>query len=102
MLFTDLPSDFFKKDWPENGRAPEVFYDPRSLEFDPATRASLHAKCIVIDRRIAFVTSANFTEAAQLRNIEVGVLVNSVAFAIRLDEHFASLVEEKRLLEVPF
>jgi phosphatidylserine/phosphatidylglycerophosphate/cardiolipin synthase-like enzyme len=94
--------DFFKKEWPDCGRMPQVFYDPRSLEFDPAKRASLHAKCIVVDRRIAFVTSANFTEAAQSRNIEVGVLINSVAFAIRLEDHFASLVTEDHLLEVPF
>ena len=34
----------------------------------------LHAKAVVVDDRAAFVTSANLTEAALDRNIEVGVL----------------------------
>ena len=51
-------------------------------------RASLHAKCVVVDKELAFVSSANFTEAAQTKNIEVGVTLRSAAFAKRLAEHF--------------
>ncbi len=79
-------------DWP-GGLLPEVYYDPRSLESDAAKRSSLHAKCIVIDRKVAFVSSANFTEAAQLRNIEVGALIQSERFAAGLVEHFEALAE---------
>lgn len=63
----------------------EMYYDPRALSTQPGPRASLHAKCIVVDRRWSFITSANFTEAAQDRNIEAGVLVD--------DPHFAAAVE---------
>ncbi len=73
-------------------RLPELRYDPRSLELDGAKRASLHAKCIVVDRKVAFVTSANFTEAAHTRNIEVGALIRSEQFARSLVSHFDALM----------
>ncbi|HEY8504445.1 MAG TPA: DISARM system phospholipase D-like protein DrmC [Gemmataceae bacterium] len=92
---------FRSREWPGD-RLPEVFHDPRSLATDPAERASLHAKCVVIDRRVAFVTSANFTGAAQTRNIEAGVLVRSEAFAAKLAEHFDALVEAGALKPIPF
>jgi phosphatidylserine/phosphatidylglycerophosphate/cardiolipin synthase-like enzyme len=81
---------------------PNVFYDPRSLDHSGKTRSSLHAKCIVVDRRIALVTSANFTEAAQQRNIEAGVLVRDAGFAERIAKYFDGLLELKILWSVPF
>jgi phosphatidylserine/phosphatidylglycerophosphate/cardiolipin synthase-like enzyme len=83
---------FRTQEWPGE-RLPELYHDPRSLEIDTIKRSSLHAKCIVVDRHIAFVTSANFTEAAQQRNIEVGALVRCGRFAERLAGHFITLVE---------
>ena len=80
---------------------PEVYYDPRSLELIQNKRSSLHAKCIVVDEAVAFVSSANFTEAAQLRNIEVGALIRSGSFAGRLAEHFAALAGAGVLLRAP-
>lgn len=90
--------DFRKKDWPDGRTLPEIFYDPRSLDLDAEKRSSLHAKCIVVDGRVAFVTSANFTEAAQMRNIEVGVLIQSPGFATRLTNHFEGLLDSGALL----
>lgn len=93
---------FRSSEWPqESGRLPELFYDPRSLEENHEKRSSLHAKCVVVDRRTAFVTSANFTEAAQNRNIEVGVLVRSPNFADQLRRHFERLVVAGCLVSVP-
>lgn len=91
---------FQEKEWPGK-RLPEVFYDPRSLETESDKRSSLHAKCIVIDRQVAFVSSANFTEAAQARNIEVGTLVHSERFAAQLAQHFESLAAAGVLLPLP-
>jgi phosphatidylserine/phosphatidylglycerophosphate/cardiolipin synthase-like enzyme len=51
-----------------------------------------------VDRRVAFVTSANFTEAAQTRNIEAGALVRDDGFARRLAEHFEALADVRVLL----
>jgi phosphatidylserine/phosphatidylglycerophosphate/cardiolipin synthase-like enzyme len=91
---------FREKEWPGK-RLPEVYYDPRSLEAELDKRSSLHAKCIVIDRKIAFVSSANFTEAAHARNIEVGTLVHSERFADQVVHHFESLVDAGILLPIP-
>ena len=43
--------------------------------------ASLHAKCIVVDERRSLITSANFTDRGQTRNMEVGVLLDDADFA---------------------
>jgi phosphatidylserine/phosphatidylglycerophosphate/cardiolipin synthase-like enzyme len=91
---------FRTREWPGQ-HLPELYYDPRSLERDRTKRASLHAKCVVIDRRVALVSSANFTEAAQVRNIEVGALVHSARFAAELAEHFERLALTGELLPLP-
>lgn len=88
---------FKSKQWPEGGRFPEIFYDPRSVAESPSKRASLHAKCIVVDGRELFISSANFTERAQHRNIEVGVRITSEKLAEQLESHFAKMVHQKLL-----
>jgi phosphatidylserine/phosphatidylglycerophosphate/cardiolipin synthase-like enzyme len=81
---------FITQEWPGE-KVPELYYDPRSLVADTLKRSSMHAKGVVVDRRVALVTSANFTEAAQTRNIEVGALIRSQGFATQLAGHFESL-----------
>jgi phosphatidylserine/phosphatidylglycerophosphate/cardiolipin synthase-like enzyme len=39
--------------------------------------AFLHAKAVVVDDEAVFITSANFTEAALDRNIELGSFMTS-------------------------
>ncbi len=90
---------FRTKEWPGE-KLPELYCDPRSLEANREKRSSLHAKCVVIDREVAFVTSANFTEAAQERNIEVGALIRSEAFANDLHRQFDLLLEANALVRV--
>lgn len=89
----------WKKDWPGE-RHPDVFYDPRSLEHD-GPEGVLHAKAIIADEESAFVTSANLTEAAFDRNIEVGVLARDHALATSLSKHFRVLIERGLLLPLP-
>lgn len=81
---------FFAKNWTFGNPQPEIYYDPRTVQ--PYSQVSLHAKCIVVDRRKTLVTSANFTDRGQTRNIEVGVLIEDVAFATRLHEQLWGLV----------
>jgi hypothetical protein len=83
---------FRTQEWPGES-LPELYYDPRSLDREAVKRSSLHAKCIVVDRRVALVTSANFTEAAQTRNIEVGALIRSARFAEQVAGHFETLAD---------
>lgn len=93
--------DRFKtKEWPGQ-RMPDIYYDPRALEMDRTKKAALHAKCVVVDRSVAFVSSANFTEAAQNRNIEVGALIKSPSYAARLVHHFQALAAAGLLYRVP-
>jgi phosphatidylserine/phosphatidylglycerophosphate/cardiolipin synthase-like enzyme len=99
-LVSRFAGRFQDREWPGR-RLPRLFYDPRSLESDPSRRASLHAKCVVVDKRRAFISSANFTEAAQRRNIEVGVLLRLPAVARRLAEHFEALASSGLVLPVP-
>lgn len=94
-------ADRFRRDHWSGERLPVVFYDPRSLAPSRAPRAVLHAKCVVVDLKAALVTSANFTEAAQLRNIEAGVLVEDEAFARELVLQFDTLVNRGALLRLP-
>jgi phosphatidylserine/phosphatidylglycerophosphate/cardiolipin synthase-like enzyme len=94
MRFID---HFRRVQWPTSKRLPEIFYDPRSLEPDPHNRASLHAKCVIVDGRDLFVSSANFTEAGQEKNIEVGLLLQSPILARRLLCFVDTLVEEGHL-----
>ena len=78
-----------------------MFYDPRSLQASETKRSALHAKCVVVDGREALITSANFTEAAQQRNIELGVLVNHPPAAERIEQHFQALIEGRHLERLP-
>jgi phosphatidylserine/phosphatidylglycerophosphate/cardiolipin synthase-like enzyme len=91
---------FVREHWP-GARMPLVYYDPRSLANGPGPRSSLHAKVIVVDDARAFVTSANLTEAAQERNIEAGVLVDSRPFATSLRLQFEALVESGLFKRLP-
>lgn len=88
--------EFVAKHWPGD-KLPDLYYDPRALAEDAQQRASLHAKCVVVDRRVALVTSANFTEAAQRKNIEAGVLIRYEPFVLRLHNYFEGLRSTRQL-----
>lgn len=99
----DLPADsigsfrtkFRKRVWPGR-RFPEIWFDPRALR-PTGERAVLHAKCVIADERDAFVTSANFTEAAHGRNIELGVLIRGEEHARAVARPFEALIEAGRV-----
>lgn len=86
--------DFKNRHWLPNHRLPEVYYDRRSLEALSVAPVALHAKCIVLDEKALFISSANFTEAAQNRNIELGVLMTSPILAKQATSFFAQLIKE--------
>ena len=91
---------FMETEWPGT-RLPRLYYDPRSLSAVGPTRSALHAKCVVVDGNEALVTSANFTEAAQVRNIELGLHVSSPAVARQIEDHFHSLIRNGHLERAP-
>lgn len=94
-------NDFRQKNWPGECM-PEVFFDPRSLDMDQSKRSAMHAKCVVIDNEVALITSANFTTAAQTKNIEVGALIRHARVAAQLEDHFNTLLAAGLLRALPF
>jgi phosphatidylserine/phosphatidylglycerophosphate/cardiolipin synthase-like enzyme len=90
---------FWTADWPGASR-PRVFYDPRALDPD-APGGVLHAKAVVADEEAVFVTSANLTEAALERNIELGLLVRDRALAVSVATHFNGLIDRGLLCPLP-
>ena len=90
---------FWTTDWPGDAR-PDVYYDPRSLDLDgPA--GVLHAKAVVADGEAVFMTSANLTDAALDRNIELGVLIRDRALAASVTSHFQGLIDKELLSPLP-
>jgi len=99
QLVRQFAERFWGKDWPGSAQ-PNVYYDPRSLDPDgPA--GVLHAKAVVIDDRVVFVTSANLTEAALDRNIELGLLVRDRALATSVSTHFRVLIDRELICPLP-
>jgi phosphatidylserine/phosphatidylglycerophosphate/cardiolipin synthase-like enzyme len=47
----------------------------------------------VVDHRLALITSANFTNRGQTKNLEAGVAIEDRAFATTLERQWANLVE---------
>lgn len=84
---------FFQDVWRFGLPKPDVFYDPRTASPGPPW-ASLHAKCVIVDDAKSLITSANFTDRGQSRNIEAGVLIEDTAFAEQLAGHWRQLVNE--------
>jgi len=91
---------FRQAEWPGR-RAPRLFYDPRSLARGVEERSVLHAKIVIADSSWTLVGSANLTEAALKRNIEIGVMVSLPAFAGRLRGHVEALIHNGILVPVP-
>jgi phosphatidylserine/phosphatidylglycerophosphate/cardiolipin synthase-like enzyme len=108
MLFLDAPGDattvegadslairfvdkFFRDVWTFGAPKPDIFYDHRTAMLGPPW-TSLHAKCVVVDDERALITSANFTDRGQERNIEAGVLIEDHVFASELAGHWRQLV----------
>ncbi|SRR6266545_2163716 len=92
--------EFRTRHWPWQP-FPEVYYDARALNNDAHTRASLHAKIVVVDRSKLFLTSANFTEAAHQRNIEMGLLSRAAYLAEQVAAYFEGLRQSGHLLRLP-
>jgi phosphatidylserine/phosphatidylglycerophosphate/cardiolipin synthase-like enzyme len=84
---------FLREVWTFGEPKPDIYYDPRTASPGPPW-ASLHAKCVVVDDERALITSANFTDRGQTRNIEAGVLVEGAAFAGELAGQWRQLVSE--------
>lgn len=73
--------------WPTEKREPNSY----------GSRGLLHAKCALADSEYLFVSSANLTQAAHRRNIELGVLMKNGKNATQIERHLTWLIESKTL-----
>lgn len=87
---------WLETNWPFGNPVPEIYYCPDTVA--PNARMSLHAKCVVIDEEKTLVTSANFTDRGQTRNLEVGALIDDKTFAKRLIGQWFGLVSDKKMV----
>lgn len=94
----EVASRFLTSNWPFGAPMPVLYYDPRTAA--PGSVASLHAKCIVVDLARTLITSANFTDRGQTRNIELGVLIEDHDFAARVAAQWRTLAEADALRAV--
>jgi hypothetical protein len=84
---------FKTSQWPHKAPMPHVYCCEQIMSPREGKPGSLHAKCIAVDNEHVFVSSANFTEAGQDRNIEVGLLVRSPVISERLSRFFEALAD---------
>jgi phosphatidylserine/phosphatidylglycerophosphate/cardiolipin synthase-like enzyme len=73
------------------------FFQWKKAPTDPMSHGSVHGKCAVADGLMAFVTSANLSEAALERNMEIGILVRGGSIPGQLDRHLQALITTKQL-----
>lgn len=98
-LVRQFADRFWKTDWPGKSH-PRVYFEPRALELN-APSGVLHAKAVVADSESVFITSANLTEAAFDRNIEMGLFVRDKPLALSIICHFQGLIDQGLLLPLP-
>ncbi|MGI9822193.1 DISARM system phospholipase D-like protein DrmC [Agromyces sp. Marseille-Q5079] len=68
------------------------------LGFQPGPNGGIqHSKVVIVDSRVAFITSANLSEAAHEKNLEAGVLIRDSGFASVMRQRFSSLYNEGHL-----
>lgn len=72
----------------------ECFAWPRHMRLatDAGEIGALHAKCVAVDDEVLFVSSANMTESALERNIELGLVVRGGHAARHVREHVERLI----------
>jgi phosphatidylserine/phosphatidylglycerophosphate/cardiolipin synthase-like enzyme len=76
--------------WPSSSR-------PKDPKGKPGI---LHVKCLVSDSRRLFLSSANLTEHAFTRNMELGILITGTELPGQVERHFDELIASRRLLRV--
>lgn len=59
-----------------------------------------HSKVVIVDSRVALMTSANLSDAAAERNVEAGVVVRDPDFASRMRQRFGRLYTSGSLTEL--
>lgn len=82
-------------------RASLYYWPVEKRERNAAGRpGKLHVKCAIVDD-VALIGSANLTDDAFNRNMELGMLVREETAVVTIAEHFNELIRSGVLVEVP-
>ena len=92
---------FLEDVWPEAMDPPRGLYSPLTLGRQDDGYHSMHAKTVVVDGRWWLVSSANLTDRAMSRNLELGVLHDDVGIAAGVVKHFSALEAADAFRELP-
>jgi phosphatidylserine/phosphatidylglycerophosphate/cardiolipin synthase-like enzyme len=79
----------------------ETEFGPAPVRLPAGGYGVLHVKAVVVDGRTPLVTSANLTEAAFDRNIEVGHPLSGEQLAASFVRHFRVLIDQRLLTPMP-
>ncbi|MEM6274806.1 MAG: DISARM system phospholipase D-like protein DrmC [Myxococcota bacterium] len=90
---------FLELNWPFGPPWPELYCAECALRH--RSYRSVHAKCVVVDRRYCLVGSANFTKRGHTRNLEIGVLLDDRGVADTLFDDFEGLLVTRELRRLP-
>ena len=60
--------------------------------------ARVHAKCVVVDKTCAFITSANLTSTALEKSIEMGMHVEGGSIALNIYEQLLGMIRAREIL----
>ena len=72
--------------------AEHSIHDARRARSRLTLQVLLHAKAVIADGRLAFVSSANLTGSGLEHNLELGILIRGGPVPRRIAEHFTSLI----------
>ncbi len=85
---------------PDN-QMPEIMQKLRYLENEypymrtiGVTDVTMHAKVMVVDRKVALVSSANFTMSGMMKNYEMGLLVDDSEIAQQIENIMLKIWEQ--------
>ena len=87
--------------WPDHLPLPVVYHNPTKHSYTGKAKGSQHSKVIIADDSIALIGSANLSDAAYERNIEVGCVIEDQEQVKALQEEFEALIESKKLTRLP-
>ena len=91
---------FWGEDWP-GSFAPHEFTTTLAPLHWTAPPAPSTLRRVIADEETVFITSANLTEAALDRNIEMGLLLRDRTIAATALSYFRGLIDRGRLLVLP-
>lgn len=86
------------RNWPFGSPLPQLYHYAATAKH--GSYKSLHAKCVVVDRRHVLIGSANFTKRGIERNLEVGVYLDSPELAKTLIEQFEQLIDSGEIVQL--